>query len=52
MARLLICDDETGIREIIKKYDPEKLTDGYHTVDGGEIFYISNPALGLWTADK
>ena len=38
--------------EIIKKYDPEKLTDGYHTVDGGEIFYISNPALGLWTADK
>ena len=38
--------------EIIRKYDPEKLTDGYHTVDGEEIFYISNPALGLWTADK
>ena len=38
--------------EIIKKYDPAKLTDGYHTVDGEEIFYISNPALGLWTADR
>lgn len=38
--------------EIIKKYDPEKLTDGYHTVDGEEIFYISNPALGLWMWDK
>ena len=30
------------------KYDPEKLTDGWNTVDGEEIYYISNPALGLW----
>lgn len=37
--------------EIIKKYDPAKLTDGYHTIDGEEIFYISNPALGLWTVE-
>lgn len=37
--------------EIVKTYDPEKLTDGYHTINGEEIFYISNPALGLW-ADK
>ncbi len=35
--------------EMIKKYDPEKLTDGYNTMeDGEEIFFISNPALGLW----
>lgn len=38
--------------EITKKYDPAKLTDGYHTIDGEEIFYISNPALGLWVWDK
>jgi nickel-dependent lactate racemase len=31
-----------------KKYNPEKLKDGYNMVDGEEIFYISNPALGLW----
>ena len=37
--------------EIVKKYDPAKLTDGFHTIDGEEIFYISNPALGLWTRD-
>ena len=37
--------------EIVKKYDPAKLTDGFHSVDGEEIFYISNPALGLWTRD-
>ena len=35
--------------EIVKKYDPTVLTDGFHTIDGEEIFYISNPALGLWT---
>ena len=30
-------------------YDPAKLQDGWNTLPGGErIFYISNPALGLW----
>lgn len=31
------------------QYDPLKLKDGYNTLANGEtIFYISNPALGLW----
>ena len=34
--------------EIIKKYVPNKLIDGFNEVDGEKIFYISNPALGLW----
>ena len=34
--------------ETIKKYDPEKLQYGYNTVDGEEIYFIPNPALGLW----
>ena len=34
--------------EIMKKYDFENLKDGYNTVNGEKIFYISNPALGLW----
>lgn len=34
--------------ETMKRYDPAKLTDGYNMVDGEEVFYISNPALGLW----
>ena len=34
--------------EIIKKYEPNKLVDGFNEVDGEKIFYISNPALGLW----
>jgi nickel-dependent lactate racemase len=33
---------------MLKKYDPLKLKDGWNMVDDEEIFYISNPALGLW----
>ena len=30
-------------------YDPGKLRDGLQTMaDGETIYYISNPALGLW----
>lgn len=34
--------------EMAKKYDPEKLQYGYNEVDGEEIYFIPNPALGLW----
>lgn len=37
--------------EMSKKYDPKVLKDGWNTVDGERIFYISNPALGLWTRE-
>jgi hypothetical protein len=30
------------------KYSPATLADGWNTVDGEEIFYVSNPGLGLW----
>lgn len=34
---------------MMNKYNPAALKDGYNIVDGEEIFYISNPALGLWS---
>lgn len=34
--------------ELAKKYNPEKLKYGYNNVDGEEVYYIPNPALGLW----
>ena len=34
--------------ELAKKYDPAKLKYGYNDVDGETIFFIPNPALGLW----
>jgi hypothetical protein len=31
-------------------YRPESLQEGFNELPGGEkIFYISNPALGLWS---
>jgi nickel-dependent lactate racemase len=30
------------------RYNPEKLTYGWNTVDGEEVFYVPNPGLGLW----
>ena len=36
------------LAEYTAKYDPPKLSDGWNMVDGEEIFYISNPGLGLW----
>ena len=31
-----------------RKYDPKKLSYGMNTVDGEEVYFIPNPALGLW----
>jgi nickel-dependent lactate racemase len=39
------------VQEMIRKYNPEKLREGENKMeDGEEIFYISNPALGLWAS--
>jgi nickel-dependent lactate racemase len=38
-----------NLSEMLRRYDPDELKDGYNILpDGEEIFYISNPALGLW----
>jgi nickel-dependent lactate racemase len=34
---------------LLRRYDPAKLKDGWNVLpDGERIFYVSNPALGLW----
>jgi len=41
------------LSEALAIYDPAKLTNGFNTLENGEeIFYISNPALGLWTYEE
>jgi nickel-dependent lactate racemase len=41
------------IGHMIARYSPERLKDGWNTLpDGEEIYYISNPALGLWAWEK
>ena len=34
--------------ELSARYDPTALHYGYNTVDGEEVYFIPNPALGLW----
>ena len=36
------------LEAMMAKYNFNELKDGYNMVNGEKIFYISNPALGLW----
>src|SRR5690554_2075494 len=39
-----------SVTDAMAKYNINDLEDGYNRLENGEeIFYISNPALGLWT---
>ncbi len=41
------------IEEVTRKYDPAKLKDGFNILpDGERIYYISNPAVGLWASKE
>src|SRR5208282_6854336 len=37
------------LRQMTARYNPARLRDGWNMMpDGDQIFYVSNPALGLW----
>jgi len=36
------------LESMASKYDPARLHDGVNDVDGEQVFFVSNPALGLW----
>ncbi|OVE75959.1 D-mannonate epimerase [bacterium E08(2017)] len=41
------------VDEMTAKYQPANLKDGLNTLpDGEEVFYISNPAIGLWSSKE
>jgi len=40
------------LKEAQSKYDINKLSSGWNTVNGERIFFIPNPALGLWAERK
>lgn len=39
-------------KDMAAKYDPCSLCEGYNTIDGEEVYYISNPAVGLWAEKR
>ncbi|HEY4696025.1 MAG TPA: lactate racemase domain-containing protein [Candidatus Hydromicrobium sp.] len=41
-----------SLDEALKRYDVNNLKDGFNMVDGEKIFFIRNPALGLWVYEK
>ncbi len=36
------------LETMLRKYNPARLRDGMNDVNGEEVFFVSNPALGLW----
>lgn len=44
-----VCFQAADYEETVRRYDPAKLSYGWNTLpDGEEIYFIPNPALGLW----
>ena len=42
-----------NLNDMLKKYNRKNLNDGFNNMDDGEeIYFISNPALGLWTSKQ
>lgn len=52
LSRDEICQAGYGYAEVgdmLRRYDPKRLSVGWNTMDDGElIYFINNPALGLW----
>lgn len=43
----------SDLAEMTKRYNPKKMKEGFNRMDDGdEVYYISNPALGLWTSKQ
>ena len=42
-----------NLEQMMKTYNPDRMTDGWNQFEGQEeIFFIRNPALGLWACDE
>ncbi len=45
-----VCFQYADLNETLKRYQPDKLRNGFNTMpDGEEIYYISTPSAGLWS---
>ena len=40
------------LRSNAAKYDPQQLQDGWNDLPGERIYFVRNPALGLWAARR
>lgn len=47
-----VCYDYADYDEMDAKYSADQMSEGWNTVDGERVYYISNPALGLWAHES
>ena len=47
-----VCYDYADVDEMEAKYPADKMQEGVNVIDGEEVYYISNPALGLWAHES
>mmetsp|Transcript_17348 Transcript_17348/g.37864 ORF Transcript_17348/g.37864 Transcript_17348/m.37864 type:complete len:501 (-) Transcript_17348:205-1707(-) len=40
------------VNEVSQRYNVDQLMDGWHEDEEGEFYFISKPALGLWTVES
>ena len=43
--------DYMPLGDAMEKYNPGELKPGYNMIDGEEIYFIENPAVGLWALE-
>lgn len=44
--------EHLDLKTALEKYPLDKLQDGYNFLNGEEVFFISSPTVGLWTAKE
>ena len=37
------------LQEMMRRYNPARLSDGWNEDDGQRVYFVSNPGLGLWS---
>ena len=49
VVQMIGVGEQTGaLDQMLNKYDPDSLQDGWNTVGDERLFFVRNPALGLW----
>ena len=44
---------DKSLDRMLERYDPKTLSEGWNTMpDGERVYFIANPALGLWAHES
>jgi hypothetical protein len=40
------------LKTLLARYNPDRMADGWNTVEGEAVFFIRHPGLGLWALER